>query len=174
MPALFARVLGETFAQLPTRVRALHEREGTRTYRGVADVERDAGFLPRLFSWATSLPRAGRDVALVVTIETSADTEKWTRDFAGHRMPSRLGESNGALQEKLGLATFDFDLTIENQALVWRVGRVRALGIPLPPAWFANVVAREFDSDGRYRFDVRAQMPGIGLLVHYHGWLDVD
>lgn len=26
-------------------------------------------------------------------------------------------------------------------------------------------------SDGRYSFDVRAQVAGIGLLVHYQGWL---
>ncbi|MGO1071164.1 DUF4166 domain-containing protein [Lysobacter sp. CA199] len=58
--------------------------------------------------------------------------------------------------------------------LTWRLVRVRALGLPLPLGWFGGVHAREFERDGRYRFDVRAALPGIGLLVHYRGWLDVE
>jgi len=52
--------------------------------------------------------------------------------------------------------------------------RVRVLGIPLPAAWFAGVHAREYERDGRYRFDVVATLPLIGLLVHYHGWLEFE
>jgi hypothetical protein len=44
----------------------------------------------------------------------------------------------------------------------------------MPASLFDGVVAREFQFDGRYRFDVRADLPVIGLLVHYIGWLDVD
>jgi hypothetical protein len=58
--------------------------------------------------------------------------------------------------------------------LLWRIRRVSSLGIPLSAKWFDGVVAREFEEDGRYRFDVRAALPFVGLLVHYRGWLDVD
>lgn len=57
--------------------------------------------------------------------------------------------------------------------LVWRLVRVRALGLPLPAGWFAGVRAREFERDGRYYFDVAAQLPVMGLLVRYRGWLEV-
>ena len=174
MPTLFARILGDSFARLPPRVRALHKSEVKAVYRGVADIEHGSGWLARIFSRATSLPRAGVNVATEVTIETQGDGERWTRDFAGHRMPSVLWESRGRLCEKLGLTVFEFALSIEGYALVWRVHGVRALGISLPAAWFAHVIAREFESDGRYCFDVRAQMRWIGLLVHYRGRLDVD
>jgi hypothetical protein len=51
---------------------------------------------------------------------------------------------------------------------------VRSLGIPLPLAWFDKVSARESVEGGRYRFDVRAEMPVVGLLVRYAGTLDVE
>ncbi len=88
-------------------------------------------------------------------------------------MPSRLWDADGLLRERLGLATFDFRLDVLDGELIWRVERVRALGIPLPARFFRGVVAREFEQDGRYRFDVRAELPMLGLLVHYRGWLDV-
>ncbi|MEI2454079.1 DUF4166 domain-containing protein [Lysobacter firmicutimachus] len=61
----------------------------------------------------------------------------------------------------------------EEPGLSWRLVRVRALGLPLPARWFAGVRAREFERDGRYHFDVAAQLPAVGLLVRYRGWLDV-
>ena len=62
----------------------------------------------------------------------------------------------------------------EDGAIVWRVVRVHALGVPLPARWFRSVRARESaGDDGRYHFDVSASMPIAGLLVHYRGWLDV-
>ncbi|QQP98489.1 DUF4166 domain-containing protein [Lysobacter enzymogenes] len=57
--------------------------------------------------------------------------------------------------------------------LSWRLMRVRALGLPLPRGWFAGVRAREFEREGRYHFDVAAQLPLVGLLVRYRGWLEV-
>lgn len=63
--------------------------------------------------------------------------------------------------------------TANEPGLSWHLVRVRALGLPLPVSWFAGVTAREFELDGRYCFDVHAALPGVGLLVHYRGWLDV-
>lgn len=174
MATLFARLLGEKFDRLPARVRALHAREATRTYAGRADVHRGEGILSRWMAAATRLPAPGDDQALRVTIEISASGERWTRRFADHAMPSRLWDADGLLCEHLGLATFAFRLDVEDDQLIWRVERVRALGIPLPARLFGGVVAREFDCDGRYGFDVRAELPLVGLLVHYRGWLDIE
>lgn len=100
--------------------------------------------------------------------------ERWTRMFADHAMPSQLWDANGLLREKLGLTTFGFRLDVHDGELTWRVERVSALGIRLPARMFRGVVARESERDGRYRFDVRAELPIVGLLVHYRGWLDVE
>ena len=88
-------------------------------------------------------------------------------------MRSTLWADDGLLCERLGLVEFGFRLEAADGVLVWRVARVRALGVPLPVRCFEGVGAREFETDGRYRYDVAARLPLVGLLVHYRGWLDV-
>ena len=80
---------------------------------------------------------------------------------------------DGLLCERLGLVTFGFALSAEDNVLTWRVRRVSALGVPLPARWFDGVRARESQVADRYHFDVEARLPLAGLLVHYRGWLDV-
>ena len=172
-PPLFQRALGPEFEKLPAAVRALHTATGHRRYRGQVEVVRGGNALARLFAWATRLPPAGQG-EVEVEIDASGEEERWTRHIGGHAMPSRLWERNGLLCEQLGLARFGFRLTVEQGGIVWRVERVTALGLPLPARWFGSVQARESELEGRYRFDVAASMPVVGLLVHYRGWLQVD
>jgi hypothetical protein len=49
---------------------------------------------------------------------------------------------------------------------------MRILGVRLPLRWFAQVRARCGAEQGRYRFDIAARLPIIGLLVAYSGWLE--
>ena len=56
----------------------------------------------------------------------------------------------------------------------WRVARVTALSVRLPGRWFDKVQARESELEGRYRFDVAAALPVVGLLVRYRGWLRME
>lgn len=169
---LFAQVLGPAFDALPAPVRALHRAQGARRYHGEVDVERGGTALARLCAWATRLPPAGQG-PVRVDIEASPAGERWTRHIGGRAMPSRLWRDGDVLCERLGLATFGFRLELVEQAIAWRVVRVRVFGLPLPAAWFTGVGARESADGGRYRFDVRAALPLAGLLVHYRGWLDV-
>lgn len=168
---LFHPVLGEAYASLPPSVRALHD--GSGRWQGEATVERGRGRLSRLCAWLTRLPPAGAH-PVVVEIVAGHGGERWTRRYgAAHAMPSRLWIARGALCERLGPVTLRYRMTVENDAIVWRVAGIRILGLlPLPASAFAGVEARESGEDGRYRFDVRARLPGIGLLVHYRGWLE--
>lgn len=170
---LFARVLGAEFESLPAAVRQLHLAGGHRRYRGHVQVLRGTGLLSRVCAWAARLPPAGEG-ALEVEIESSGASEKWTRHIGGRPMPSRLWQQDGLLCEQLGLVRFGFALQIEREALVWRVQRARVLGLGLPAHWFGKVLAFESEAAGRYRFDVAASLPAIGLLAHYQGWLHVD
>lgn len=170
---LFQRVLGDAFDPLPPAVKTLHSRSGHHRYRGGVEVSRGNHPLSRLLAWATRLPPAGKG-SVEVEIDAGGQEEHWTRRIGGHAMPSRLWEQGGLLCEKLGLVRFGFRLTVEEGVLAWRVERVHALGLPLPARWFEMVQAREYEIEGRYRFDVAAAMPVAGLLVHYRGWLEVD
>lgn len=173
---LFPKLLGADFDALPPAVRALHLHEGTAEYRGEVVVDRGHHPLARLCAWATRLPPAGAGPVRVV-ITASAGREAWVRYIGGRAMPSRLwagqGGMAGLLCERLGAVLFGFAMRVENAEIVWRVAKVRVVGLlPLPARWFEGVEARESaDAAGRYRFDVRAALPIAGLLVHYRGWL---
>lgn len=167
---LFRRVLGAEFETLPPAIRALHTATGHRRYRGQVEVVRGGNPLARVFAWATRLPPAGRG-EVEVEIDASGEEEKWTRHIGGHAMPSRLWERDGLLCEQLGLVRFGFRLAVEEDGIAWRVERVTTLGLGLPMRWFGKVQARESELEGRYRFDVAAALPAVGLLVRYRGWL---
>lgn len=175
---LYRALLGTRYQDLSPTLQRLHSRTGRHVYRGKAEVERGRGWLSQLCAWATRLPRAGHG-PIKVEIVASDGHEHWTRMFGGYAMRSRLWARDGLLCERLGLVTFGFRLSAEDtpghgQAILWRVARVHALGVPLSTRWFDGVHAREYERDGRYRFDVVAALPLAGLLVHYKGWLDVD
>ena len=170
---LFRRVLGDEFEILFPSVSLIHAAAGRRRYHGQVDVVRGANPVSRLFACATRLPPAGRS-EIEVEIDASGETERWTRHIGGHAMPSRLWDRDGLLYEQLGIARFGFRLAVEEGGIVWRVARVHVLGVRLPARWFAKVQARESELDGRYRFDVVAALPVVGLLVRYRGWLDVS
>lgn len=165
---LFARLLGSQFAALPPTVQRIHLRHGGATYAGEVTVERGTALLARVCIWAARLPPAMRG-PIGVDIDAGAACERWTRRVGRHAMRSRLWVANGLLCERLGLVTFGFELSVEDNQLIWRVARVRALGIPLPAAAFEQVLARESEVDGRYTFDVTAALPLAGPLVHYRG-----
>lgn len=169
---LYQRILGADFERLPARLRELHARRGVRRYAGEAEASRGAGRLSRLCGWIAGLPPAHAG-AIEVEIDADLAGETWIRRFGDGAMRSRLRERGGLIQERLGPMAFAFALERVDDGLIWRLRSVRALGLPLPLHWFDGMHAREFEHDGRYRFDVRAALPGIGLLVHYRGWLAV-
>ena len=174
---LFPRVLGPDFDTLPPAVKRLHLAPGAGRWQGEVVVERGRHPLARLFAWVTHLPPADAG-PVVVEIDAVDGRERWVRRIGGRAMPSRLRAGQGAMAgllcERLGAVLFGFAMRVEDDAIVWRVARVRVLGwLPLPARAFAGVIACESERDGRYRFDVRAALPVAGLLVHYRGWLEV-
>lgn len=170
---LFEQVLGDAFAQLPRVVQRLHLDTGARRYLGVGESERGTGLLARLCCFVARLP-PGYDGPMCVDMVSSATDEHWIRRFGGHCMPSHLRVYGTGLSEHLGPLRFVFELSVDDAVLHWRVRSVHLFGIALPRDWFAGVGAREFERDGRYRYTVFARLPWVGLLVRYHGWLNVE
>lgn len=173
MTSLFRRLIGEKFEGLAPPLRAIHGGEGLRTYAGLCRIDRGRGLISRLCGAVASLPAAGDAVPLRVSIESDGRGETWIRDFDGRKMRSTLRGRGGLLEERLGPTVFLFALSARGDAIDWRLMGVRSLGIALPLAWFDKVSASESLEGGRYRFDVRAELPLAGLLVHYRGTLDV-
>jgi hypothetical protein len=160
---------------LPVAVQAFHDVDGAPAWRGRSDVERGCGVMSRFIGWLMGLPSAGKSRDVEVSVERRADgSEKWTRIFSGRPFSSimRLSE-DGYLTERFGPAAFDLGLTASASGTALPVKRAWLFGLPLPRFLQPRSTAMEqCDEKGRFRFDVRLDLPVFGLLVHYRGWLE--
>lgn len=173
-PALFPALLGAAFAQLPERVRALHEVELPCRFEGRVRVQAARSLAARCVARLFALPPVDGEAPIAVTIQAHGAGQRWIRHFPPRPMISNLDAWRGLLRERLGPASLRFRLDADAEGLTWELVGVRLMGIPLPLAWFRSCEARESVTDGQYRFFVRAVLPGIGLLVGYEGWLAID
>jgi hypothetical protein len=174
-PPLFRRAVGAAaFDALPAAVRAMHATGRRMTARGRYSAERPRGLAARLAAWATGFPPSAADGPLAVTFEAGEDgTERWSRDFAGHRMRSRLSlaVAPGVVAERFGLVTGVMRLEADAGGLRMLPLGLRLGPLPLPRFLLPRVDAREWQEDGRFRFSVAIAMPLIGPCVRYEGWL---
>jgi hypothetical protein len=171
---LFQNLLGADFQRLPAPVRALHDAPLPRRFRGRASVTAAQGTMARLIARVLGFPRESIDADISVSIEPSNEGQGWLRDFPPRPMRSRLWPERGLLCERFGPVTLRFRLRVEVDTLAWQLASVHLFGLRLPLAWFGDVEARESVRDGRYHFFVRGALPGVGHLIGYEGWLDVD
>ncbi|WP_262378778.1 DUF4166 domain-containing protein [Luteimonas viscosa] len=172
-PTLFQQALGASYFRLPESLRRLHGQRGRERWSGVAEIERGRNPLARMCAWIARLPKAGREVATSVEFSADAEGETWKRDFGGQKMVSRLSLKDGLMRERLGPLQFRFALHGNDGAIWWTVAGVRLLGaLPLPASLFDDVRCREYEDDGRYRFEVDASLPVVGRIVRYRGWLE--
>jgi hypothetical protein len=115
-------------------------------------------------------PRPGRHKLLVAFTERDGE-ERWTRQFGAISFASSLSSKDGVLVERFGAFRFAFDLPSDDRGLEmtmrsWAFGR-----LPLPIILAPRSCAREWEDLGRFNFDVLIELPLIGRIVHYKGWL---
>jgi short subunit dehydrogenase-like uncharacterized protein len=169
-PPLYERVMGPAFLALPPSLRAIHDVLADAGASGRAIVTRGRNPLARTIAPLVGFPAEGEH-ALHVAFAEKGGVERWTRDFSGRRFSSRLSERDGLLVERFGLSRFGFDLPgdaggLEMVLRRWWLGPLR-----MPLALAPRMAAREYEEEGRFRFDVRIALPLLGPLVHYRGWL---
>ena len=176
--SVHAQVLGNSFERLPPLLRAVHAGRARRQFSGRCSIVSGGSWLARAIALLASLPRRSHDdVEVNVVIErqerrgTSEIRETWTRWFGGQQMQSVIRRGRHGLEEHFGPIVLTFELIAENDRIIWRLNGARFLFLPLPTAMFAGCGAFETVTDGRYYFDARAHIAGVGLLVHYKGWL---
>jgi hypothetical protein len=176
--SVHAQVLGSSFDRLPPLLRGVHDARSRKEFSGRCSITSGSSWLARAIALFASLPRRSHDdVAVHVVIEGSEGRENserretWTRRFGEQRMQSTIRPGRDALEERFGPIVLRFALTAEPDRILWQLKGARFLVVPLPKALFAGCGAFESVVDGRYCFDARAAMAGVGLLVHYKGWL---
>jgi hypothetical protein len=170
-PPLYARLMGERFAALPPAVRDLHAVLRDCGASGEAQVMRGRNPLAALAGALFGFPPAGRH-RLHVSFAERDGQERWTRDFSGRRFSSALSQRGECLVERFGAFRFAFNLPSDAKGLRmvmkgWWLGP-----LPLPLALAPRSEAREWEEDGRFRFDVSIGLPLLGTIVQYRGWLE--
>jgi hypothetical protein len=165
--------MGARYAALPEAVREMHRIHADGGASGEGEVERGRNILARFIAWAMRFPPAGRHPLHVAFTERDG-VETWTREFGPHSFTSHLCGREGQLEERFGPLRFRFDLPSDDEGLAMEMRGWSLLGIPLPMGLAPRGRAREWEEDGRFRFDVPIALPLVGLIVHYTGWLEPD
>lgn len=169
-PSLYSRVMGPAFDALPPSLRALHAVLADGGARGRALVTRGRNPVARMIAGLVGFPAEGEHDLHVAFAEKDG-VERWTRDFSGRRFSSRLSAQGRLLVERFGVSRFGFDLPSDGSGLEMVLRRWWLGPLPMPLALAPLMSAREYEEEGRFRFDVRLALPLLGPLVHYRGWL---
>ncbi len=167
---LYARAMGPRFDALPQRVREMHALYGDAGAEGEGMVHRGGG-LAWLLGRAMGFPPTGTHPLRVAFTEEEG-RERWTRDFGGHVFSSELSTAGEGVAERFGPLRFAFDLPSDGEGLRMVLRRWTVFGIPMPRFLGPRIAAREWQEDGRFRFEVGVSMPLLGAVVHYAGWLE--
>ncbi|AXT26526.1 DUF4166 domain-containing protein [Ruegeria sp. AD91A] len=170
----FLQALGSV-DDVPDAVLRLHSSEAS--YSGRCDIELGAGALVAFATRVAGFPQDGKDVAVSVKVRSEGQAVIWERDFAGHRTTSCLtyDSTRASVREDFGAISIWLKPSWQNGALYIRILRLTVLGIPVPFFAVPRSHTREWqDATGRFRFDVSAEAPGLGLLIRYQGWLTPD
>jgi Domain of unknown function (DUF4166) len=174
MGSLYQRLLGSSFDRLAAPVQQLHSLPlRTRAvWQGQADVTRGDGLIAGLLGWVLRLPAAGPDQPLVLTLTPEHGCESWERRFGLRVFRSHQCRAGGQLIERIGPVTLAMTAYVADGALCLRMERAWAFGLMMPRLLTPVIVTRETSDRDRYRFDVAAHLPGVGLVVRYAGWLE--
>lgn len=169
--SLFQRAL-KGFDSMPAVVRDAHMIDPAADLAGEVDVEGAANWIAWLVARVFSFPPPGEDLTAEVTIERDGDGEVWIRRFGGREFRSYMNTTNGMLTERFGAITFDLDARADKRGFSLMIEQARIGGLTLPRFLTPNTSASaDIDREGRYRFDVTIELPYIGRLVGYTGWL---
>lgn len=170
--AIFPRVLGASFDDLPEVVRATHQTSDLSRWQGQASVRRGRSLWSRFLGWVFGFPAQAAHIDVEVVKTVSGDSEHWHRRFGGRLFSSVLTRTPAGMTERFGPFTFLLGLRVSEGALHFPVRSARLGPLPLP-RWLLPVsIAREHERDGRFCFDVKLLTPLTGdLLVHYQGQL---
>ncbi|WP_129775771.1 DUF4166 domain-containing protein [Peristeroidobacter soli] len=169
-PSLYSRLLGPAFEALPPALKSIHDARRSKRYVGRCDI-RGGGPIARTIARLAGLPIARTDAPIEVIVNVTASSEDWIRKFGKQRMQSRLNYRRQRMEERLGPIVLAFDLSAQQDRIVWSLYSARLALFPVPLTWLLKCGATESLDDGRYAFDVSAHVRGIGLVIHYKGWL---
>jgi hypothetical protein len=177
---LYMRVIGDAWTQIAEPIRHVHASHSIIRASGRLRVEDGSHFLARILARMLRLPRPTAAAETQLMVRVGSECEHWQRTFNGRALKTRQYESNTSeLAEQFGVVEFRFRLDpsggnllyVQQEAAVL-LGPVR---LRIPAAWAPRVEARE-DPAGPtcIKVAVRVVLPGIGQLIAYDGFVDIE
>lgn len=176
-PSIYERALGKaSFDALPEAIRALHDRRVEKRFEGMATIRRSYGLFGHLIGRVFGLPHAGEGIPTSVRITRIEDGETWERRFGDQVLRSHLSLPRdgkpGRITERFGSVSFDIDLDARLGRLYYPVGRARIGWLQLPRFLTPRSdTVEHLTGDDSFYFSVKVELPFIGHLVTYEGWL---
>lgn len=172
----YLRVVRACGLEVAPEIEAFHDLAGPRRYIGQARMERGRHPLARLICRLAGYPRARGTVPVTVSLTPTEDGAIWTREFGTHVTRSTLWTTadERVLVERLGLFTLRMTLSARAQRLYVTVIGMSVLGLPVPRFLLPRGETFEYVENGRFHFDVSGVLPGIGLMIRYHGALEPE
>lgn len=180
---LYEELLGPSWAVLPAITRALHSPAPRSGFSGRADIRRGDNALARWMAGILGLPEAGADVPARVEVSRVQDRvqgrkqgngellERW---YDGRHFATLQYARAGLLCERFGPFTLKFQLSANERGIDFHRAGVAVWGVPLPGFLSPRVTASERADGDVHRFDVRLDLPLVGLIIAYRGTLQAD
>ncbi len=158
---------------LPKAVKDVHSRPGT--YKGRCVVETGTGLINSMLLRVGRFPAATAGVPISVSICCDGLVWTWVRRFGQHQMLSRIMYDNkkNLVFERIGGISIWLRPVERNSALVIEITKLRFLGIPCPLFLVPQSNSIEWqDEQGRFNFEISAEIPVLGPIIRYHGYLE--
>jgi hypothetical protein len=173
---LYPQTLGSAFAALPATLQNLHQPGPLAEWQGEALVTRGQSHIATLVAKLFGFPDEGTKIPVTLRFRTdSAGREQWQRNFAGRLMVSTqeagLGRNKHLIVERFGPFAFGLALVLDEGKLRIIPRRWAFLGLPLPYALMPKGETYEHEAANRFNFHVEINLPLIGPVVSYEGWL---
>ena len=114
----------------------------------------------------------------IVTITPTPKGEVWERNFGGRKFKSRLtpgkGKNEYLMMEQFGALKFALAIAHKDGRLYFIPRRWFFLGIPMPQFLLPKGNTYETVRDGKFEFSVDLQVPILGRVAKYRGWLEKE
>jgi hypothetical protein len=174
---------GAEFARLHPLLQRLHTRGGQ--LDGDVDIcvgTGLAGAFGRRLAGKMGIPLGDMRCRMQVTISHDAQHLFWARRFtngdgAVREMTSVFVPVNhypdGYWLERTGALQFKMTVDVIEGGWHWRVLGATLHGVPLPVGFMPRSRAYKRIENGGYRFEVAFEMPWLGTLLSYSGWLQL-
>lgn len=163
---LHERLLGASFAQLPSALRRFLAQPGG-TAEFALEVTRQPGFLRNALASVLRVPAAQVRGTLVVSVR--GNREIWVRAFSDRTLRTVLWIDGRHLVEEVGPLQFVFAVDADERGLRFSQIGCRLLGRSLPRALAPRVEVLVRGNERGWNVLISFAVPGLGLVANCGG-----